>query len=1628
MKKQKKMKNSYSSVPSSLMVPGDTDLVGQPGPVTREQLLPLEKLSFENLQRLSVRLLSAEKSVVHCQEFGVHGQAQDGIDLYARITGVEKMEAWQCKRYQVFQPSDISNAIDLFLKGDFCDKSSKFVIVTSADTEERNLSLAEQEGARLLKEKDIDFVLLGRSQLTVLLKDYPKIIDDFFGLPWVRSCCGDFAANELSGRLTASQVSKYRKALRGLYSAVFEETDSFVSKNIDVQNESDISLTLSQRWVRPTLSEKVEYLVDERTLNCDGIEDKSIKEEQKDKHRKSNERHENESQIQSKKIDVDSFFGTTDRAVVLGIPGQGKSSLLRMLAIDLLSEEPKLENVATRHGQRLPLWIPFAFLTRGISNGLSLVDVAKEWLRLNSGNDELVKLAGIAINDDRLLLLIDGVDEWSDPKLAIASLATIQGFLSQGSAACFLTSRPVGYQRLGRMSGSWRHVTIEPLSEGQQIELVSKIVSPIDPTNLSKIKAIEIERFSDAIRREEALTEMARTPLLLLGLVSLWLRNRSLPTSKINACGDLVDVMLERHPNRRNASSISQARESLAIDVRREAISRLAFTIHSSLDGTMIPRKEALECFSAHFQDCEGMDKASARNHAREMLPYSDQVVGIISEVSSDCEVQFVHRVFQEFLTAEYLFTLAIEEQEIACRSHCGDSSWHQVFLFLLLKTKRSHDVERLIVALEESELDLSGTQYRKLLIAEAIMFNARLSPELRLARVEGILYEIECSGWMPLREAYLEIVLSVLPSTGVYALVIKRLKQWAPVTEGLEYGRIVDGLKCWPQDSRVEEALWRYMNHEYSGTKLSAARGLAVRCGGNEVWKNRIILRLSAPIDSETVSAFLIALAEGWSDDDQIISIFEDHVGSTVPEISLSSIYGLVLAKKQDDFCRSQFLKNSSQVIYSEVIVSCALTGWPGDQCIKEAALDSIKNEYGLSSFDRKSLWQILCRGYSGDDLIAEAIATEISEDKLYEISYDVDRKSLFDSFAGHPKVSKSAQKLLFDSDATDLYKYSLVAGLAKTTSSKKWLMEQATTKNRMNFHAFDALIQVWGNDDEDTLVILEKKLKECEIDHTFAIYFAKYSTNKEDCRRILIETLANNNVHGRPGLLIEGLALLGRRDDDDQIVDLANSWIEKENYSIWESETFRSLVRFFSDHSKVKEIVFSTTGSDGCDWSLLAAIYKEDSTVRDSVINQTRLLSQKLRLIIARRSRQRASYDLDFKKVAESCRFDHSANIRVIGAISSAEIALSQGGSIDDLKSEFSREAVVCGPNYEARREAGIAGLITLDELSCLPELNDRNGNKASISFRYDYSGEDLLMHYIIKKWEDVSIALGDKLSESFKDEHALRKLMGLAERNAAFSVLESLEENLPDSFPTKSLGLSTRAKQDIGGWIEECFFDLGFGKEPGDSVTTDQANRAGHLLASYAQDELNVPIRLEDFIREKHAWARFAMETLAKGWPDSEVIEEIWSKSDYGASQILDLPVWLISCKGSPEQLTLWVRHWIAKQASTFMHLDLREDRWFIMRRCFEDASVSEALMVLLEHRPTEHERVSLPWLIRGGTLKDSEKRLSNWAEKTWKYCDDHLLSPFGFHIMKGQSIGLRNTLLEILMTEYRYHLRE
>lgn len=414
---------------------------------TRLQHLPLDKLPWDIFQRLCARLAQRSGNVEHSQEYGLPGQNQEGIDIYVRRRESSSYSVWQCKRYQKFHHSLVEETVSDFLKGSWASKTDEFVLAASVKTEEANLAEAIETQAARLRERNIQFLPLGITQISERLNDHPDLVDDFFGREWMCRFCGAEAADKLSHRhLQPDQIIRLRQLLRRCYMEHFEITDPGLPSLTGSINPDLEPLHLVDRFVPPEILEEQQVSHTEILNHSSGDPDKQPRSDVT-KNLSPPIRTRVIARTSVVRHSAIDWLSDSERSVILGDPGIGKSTLLRCVLLDLLSTDPRYEKCTLRWGQFLPVWVPFAMWTRLVNESeteCSLSDVLTAWFRKVSADEELITLVMQALKDSRLLLFVDGLDEWSDETAARTTLTLLEQFVGVRNVPAIASSRPLG--------------------------------------------------------------------------------------------------------------------------------------------------------------------------------------------------------------------------------------------------------------------------------------------------------------------------------------------------------------------------------------------------------------------------------------------------------------------------------------------------------------------------------------------------------------------------------------------------------------------------------------------------------------------------------------------------------------------------------------------------------------------------------------------------------------------------------------------------------------------------------------------------------------------------------------------------------------------------------------------------------------------------------------------------------------------------------------------------------------------------------------------------------------------------------------------------------------------------------
>jgi NACHT domain len=650
--------------------PDDTEIA--PPIDTLAQELPFGGLTWQNFERLCHRLASQDGDVEYCRLYGTAGQEQGGNDIYVRRTSTTKYATWQSKRHKSFGPAKIDAAVKEFLDGPWAEKSGRFVLCVQASLRSADVQDKIEKCAIQLRERGIEFQPLDGEQLGLRLKSQPTIVSDFFGLAWTERFCGKQAAEGLAKRLTPSEFHSLKRKLRSCYVSHFSSVDPGVLSLLNSPTGGKRQFQLSERFIEPDLTLQTEVVADEmqsapqqptaRTdLNLSQRATLPLA------------RTDDSPRKEKTRIAAEKWIKTANHDIVLGGAGAGKSTLLRFIALDMLSENPKFVPLRSQHPDFLPVWVSFAFWTKLIAadkDRCSLIDAIESWFRRQDEPD-LLALVRKAYDDKRLLLLVDGIDEWDNETAANTAFSLLQSFTERHSVPAIMTGRPHGFRLITGLDGSWRISEIAPFSVDQQLSLARAWFAHLNPggengEEVSSKANRQATTFVEELQRNGPMPQLAATPLLLTGLIALKQAHLQLPRNRFLAYDELTKLLLELHPTARDKAALAGSpRHALDLPTREMTLAALAYAIHSGQEGASpdsIEIDQAINVVSQCLVQRIGMSATDANQNARAILALGEEDIGILVKKSTR-EVGFFHRVFQEFLSSLHLASLEFDRQ-----------------------------------------------------------------------------------------------------------------------------------------------------------------------------------------------------------------------------------------------------------------------------------------------------------------------------------------------------------------------------------------------------------------------------------------------------------------------------------------------------------------------------------------------------------------------------------------------------------------------------------------------------------------------------------------------------------------------------------------------------------------------------------------------------------------------------------------------------------------------------------------------------------------------------------------------------------------------------------------------------
>lgn len=1313
-----------------------------PPVISLAQSLPFGQLTWENFERLCYRLSGGASAVETVQRYGRSGQAQQGIDLFVRLDG-GAYEVWQVKRYSRFRATDLRRVLKAFEGGSWATRSSALIVAIQADLDDVRLQEAIETEVAAYRARNIRLDVLGGEELSARLRDRPRLVHDFFGRPWTEAFVGKSSA--LLDELDGAEFAKVRGQLQQVYAAQFGILDQGIVTPLTLSGAAQNNrFGLLERYVEPdVIRRETTAAIELAALPSTGEEGQR---------NESRQRLPQAVRARSRRAGLETWAMESERLALVGDAGIGKSTFLRALALDLLGEQTLFPRMAGKWGGLIPLVLPFARWSRATAAAgghVGLKDIARlTWQPLLTA--DLVGLLDRAIEEGRILLLIDGLDEWADEQAARTTLTTILTLSGAHRTPTIATGRPRGLQKIGALPADWSAAELAPLSPAQRRVLAGRwfaqhLLSTTEMVPATAAVDLETDRFLQGLQQEPGLLELSETPLLLLGLVGLALRHHVLPRTRVQALGRLVDMLIEEHPQRRATAAGDPAPRFNILqdaDVRRSALATIALASREEGGDAGLEKSRLRRILVDHLVGVEGLSAEIARRGAEEILAINAETVGLLIEKAPG-EIGFAHASLEEFLAATAILSQPLAQMVHVFRARCGDPRWRYVLGDLAALVGRADELEQIVAGIEDVSLDPVSGASRDHLLALIAFTASSLSPHTAIRLANACFKAIEGPGWMAHRQRLLRSVPPGLGRSSLAPAIEERLQGWAP-KQSRYASFALDFLAALPPSADVLQVLLRGLGLEDGSDRLAAACLLGQHYKSWPDFTGMLTTFISGGADYRVAAAALLALVESDARSEPAIAHTEAALGSNS---ALLRAIGLLARVRRDVHTladqaailalgRSLWLdEDGARGLLTQALVE----GWPDDPTLMEAAIRALRHQEDL--FWRDAAYPYLITCGPTHEAMVHWLSRELDDE--YPLNIGHGSWAWLVPFArNHPIImDKLVDALRRDKPSIHSHQaWRLTAELGEPRL-RDLALERVNDGGFMDaFWNLRPLLAGWRGDPAVEALIEEiKSWPDDRLGDIFGL-LPDIIPDKAQCRARLLGACANEHRRLRYDFLADGFLALGCDHTDQEVVTTLLTVAEN---TLPDYDPEDRLIRGFGAHPDVRAFALKRLKGPSPPVVALLQRYGNDPEFRPALLHYFEALPTTLRYVLAQAARTDGERRPSSAAALAGYDQEVDADLKVTLAIGHFEAVGAKGAVPPDQLARLARDVAAVGPDLEERRAAAFAGLAVLGRADVIDERTDSD-HQLRISPGGAFEASPALLQLICEKWSDLNAVL--------------------------------------------------------------------------------------------------------------------------------------------------------------------------------------------------------------------------------------------------------------------------------------------
>jgi hypothetical protein len=1091
----------------------------------------------------------------------------------------------------------------------------------------------------------------------------------------------------------------------------------------------------------------------------------------------------------------DEWLGRSPQQVIRGEPGAGKSTLLRYIALDLLRPEPTMRRIARRWGEHLPVWVPFPFWTQQIASGNNLTsfkDILRSWFH-QFDQDDLWSFVEQALEDQRLLLLVDGLDEWRDEVAAQTALDQLVVFVRDRRVPALLVSRPHGYDRLRGGIPGWPVCTLAPLSTEQQEQLAQiwyradahRHAGNKSKEEIAKSAAVRSNEFRRELETETHLAELAGVPLLLGLLIRLSLEQQQLPRNRFAAYEAMIDLLLEYHPiHRRKAArlagtsttSSANAADRLSIDDIKEVFADLAWRMQTDQPEGLVSSDVARHWIEDYAGASHGLglSQPDARAVASGLIGLGATEYGLLVN-KSPSEIGFFHRTCQETLAARRLRSLEVTQQLQTLVGRAGDVLWREVLLAFIHRAEKPF-LRDAILQLQDAykSADISSQLNIESLLAEIGFSEARLFPDDQKGLIAQTFKQIHRGDYVPHKEHLMRVVCGALgaESRPPREAVRSQIHKWFPCRMRYRAGPL-GAIGKWSRTPETDTILIDNLHDEEASNCYAAASALAECAAGDTDMAKELKSLARHSCNRMTRASALKALLKGWPIDEDILKLAHLNRECGAPEPTLVAVDILIQKGLQTEAEKNSILKITKDFRWYELSLASRIDlpltlirGWPRDSEIRSAALEGgDKPAWTRGVMDHEASFQILFVGYPNDDAAAEVIIKQFQKGfHLYAYYFGGPDKLLEYSRAwqSHQKLRDDFENLfLSERDRLAFHQIDFL-GACPTPKIRDTIIEMLKQRQGVTGFAIQALLRVWGCADSQVAAAL----KEFVEAHSSQCWEARefvtlLPIDPVAMRKQLVAELSHASEPHDEWILTALRTLDQDLNADDIITAALKLDLSKRQLH---RGAAAELIAHGRRDPRIRKLAIDLLQSHDAPFEAISIGFENDNELRQEVLRNCHTLPITLSEILVEHL-DRMSLDDDYSLNLLQ-RFDDEGyeSVKIPAAVALARRLSRREVSDQGKVCHFTKLLTVVGYDYEGRRQAALAALIVLNKFELIADKDQERVIRDLFSSWVDRDRRFQMV--VANHWGQLETFVGvaklEEIVSKYFDERALGLLV--------------------------------------------------------------------------------------------------------------------------------------------------------------------------------------------------------------------------------------------------------------------------